>query len=225
MKIISGFYNKNNKEYNLYLSNLQKSAQKLGMEVKIYSDEIKYEKGNDYWTKCVKSKPVFVLNALNELNEGVMWVDADCLFIKKIDLDEVMKDCDIALTLRDIESRYKNVEQRIGTNSAVIDGYLNTGVMFFNCNDKVKEFLKKVIDLCSACRWEQDAFNKRILKYSKMEKYDEIIDVNGCKIKILNCREYNCFYFPPEDRAKILHFKSIETSTTKNIYNKYIEQL
>jgi len=212
VKIITGFYHPDTPDYNEYIDNLVWSASLLGYDVSVYEAFTQYSL--DYVKKCQKGKPEFILNVLGE-GDDVLWVDADCLIMNPIDWSDF--DADICFTLRDIPKDYPH-----GINQFFIDGSLNTGVMMFRNRPKVKDFLTRVISLVPESFYDQDAFARVVSEYTNMKAHNETVEKDGLRIKILNCRDYNCFYFPLAKNVKIAHFKDDECM---KFYHSAIERL
>jgi len=56
--------------------------------------------------------------------------------------------------------------------------------------------------------YDQEILNKILLKYSNLGNFNEIVNVDGIKVKILPAIEYNFFYFPEDSsKARVLHYK------------------
>jgi len=146
----------------------------------------------------------FILESLaNNPEQDMVWIDADCLVMRPLDIEAALDGCDVALTLRDIADRN-------ATTRPFMDGFINTGVMYFKNGLGAKLFLQQVIPEMFLSIFDQDAVNNVLLgEGSKLNKHGEIIKFNnGAKVKILNCREHNNFYFDTTSNdARILHFK------------------
>jgi len=140
-------------------------------------------------------KPSIVRKAM-EKGDDVAWIDSDCL-IK--DLDNPLGDCDVAVTLRRPIPR---------DMYHYFSGLLNSGVIFFKNNDNGKRFvdiweasLEKAIS-----KGDQEALNIAT-GITDDTKVGDVLETNGIRIKVLSCDEYNFFYFPEENKAKVLHYK------------------
>lgn len=152
----------------------------------------------------------FIKQTLKEQNDDVAWVDADCLI--RGGLGDPLGDCDVAVTLR-----------RQGAKDAYYNysGLLNAGVIFFKNNLNASRFID---------RWEKELPNGKyktdqealniVTGVNEHTKVGDVIEKNGIKIKILSCDEYNFFYFPEENEARILHFKG----DVRQYYENYTQK-
>jgi len=205
MTIITGFRNRLTPEWNNRLETLHQSADRHGMGILIYNaptdDHTIVSHEELYLSLCWKYKVIFMLEMLDIYPNDFVWMDGDCLILKPFNIKEVLADCDVALTLRDIKDRH-------GSADPVRDGYINSGVVFLKNNQFSRDFLKYSKAELINSLYDQEAFNRVILRHSKMESHGEIITFKGIKIKMLNCREYNNFYLDESAKsAKIVHFK------------------
>jgi len=218
MKIITALYSGPDRDYALLMLNLKASAVKLGYDFipyLLHKDPMeRFSKKDDYFAPCY-FKPEIIKKALLELKEDVLWMDSDCLIKDRV--DEMLENCDAAVTLR----RFDPLQMR-----NIYDGYINAGVMAFRYCDQSLCLIDKWIEQLKGSRADQDAFNKVILDYSPMDEYKEIVDVEGIKVKILDCDTYNFFYFDEReevmDRAKIYHIKG---HLRPLYYNKCVEKV
>jgi hypothetical protein len=90
--------------------------------------------------------------------------------------------------------------------------------MFFCNNSYARQFLSLwERETEKAFIGDQEGVNNILLKYSPLEKYYEIVNIEGIKVKILPAEIYNFFYFPEDmSKAKVLHYKG---ANYKNVYN------
>ncbi len=206
MKIISGFRHPQKEQWNIALNNLKESGQRLGHEVFIAELPsrdcwlAKYEEL--FLSLCWKYKLLFMIEQIKSTKDDLLWVDGDCLIAKKIDFNEVMQGCDIGVTLRDIKDRN-------GNNDAIKDGYINSGVIFIRNNEASRKFLEGCRKHLMLALYDQEAFNAHLLKFSEMTEHGQVFNAGGAMVKLLDCREFNNFYFDETFlSAKIQHFKS-----------------
>ena len=196
MRIITAIYDKKDRDYGVMLENLKLSALKLFYDLQIYSlptDPMqRWSSRGLYFSPCF-FKPDIIKNFLDNNPEDVLWVDCDCLL--KARVDELLDGCDVAVTLRR------------KTTGDIFDGFINAGVMAFKNNLQAKLFINAWIKQLPNGRADQDAINRLLLMRSNLDKYNEIIDLDGIKIKVLDCDTYNFFYFPEPNSAKIYHVK------------------
>jgi hypothetical protein len=200
MQIVSAVFDSQGRGYQRMTENMKRSAEARGYEVSIFrlaTDPMdEFRSGGDYRVNCY-FKPHVVLNALESLEEDVVWVDGDCLVRERF--DEILDGCDVAVTLRRFEPN---------TIRDVYDGYVNAGVMAFRNNAAARSFISAWIAELPRGRADQDALNRVLLNYTDMNHYGEVADVGGCRVKFLSCDVYNFFYFPEDHSgAKILHVK------------------
>jgi len=202
VKVISALYNTPDRDYAMLMLNLQESVKKVGYDFEQYLLErdpmIRFGGKDDYFAPCT-FKPFIIKRALQELKEDVLWLDSDCLIKDRV--NEIFDDCDVAVTLR----RFDRTHLR-----DIYDGYINAGVMAFRYNQRSLSLIDRWMDQLAGSRADQDAFNKVLLDYSFLDKFGEIIDIEGTKVKILDCDTYNFFYFEDKDKidkAKIYHIK------------------
>ena len=207
MQFISGFYNQHIPEWNWMLENMKASAERFGHSVKIFPfpsiDPWLVEYPEIYQTICWKYKAIFMLEQLKMKREHLAWIDGDCLIVKRLDIEEIFSGCDLALTLRD-------TSETQATKTPLVNGYINLGVIFARNSDKCIDFFEQVREELLLSVFDQEAVNKAILRHSEMGEHGDILDIRGCKVKLLDCREYNFFYFNDDhSKARILHFKGI----------------
>ncbi|GEM_PF-5310279 len=200
MLIVSAVYDAPGRQYRKMAENLRKSAEIQGYAVilkELNDDPMDLVRSaHDYRVNCF-FKPHVILEALNALNEDVVWVDGDCLIRERF--DEILVNCDVAVTLR----RF-----RPNTIRDVYDGYINAGVMAFRNCDATKRFIECWISEQPHGRADQDALNRVLLNYTDMNQYGEIVNIDGCLVKVVPCDIYNFFFFPEDhSKAKILHVK------------------
>jgi hypothetical protein len=200
MKIISAVYDTPERGYKKMAENMRKSAEAHGYVVVLHDlkddpmDSV--NSAHDYRVNCF-FKPHVILEALNALQEDVIWLDGDCLVRERF--DEILNYCDVAVTLRRFVPN---------TIRDIYDGYVNAGVMAFRNNLATKRFIEKWIAELPNGRADQDALNRVLLNYTDMNQYGEIVAVDGCRVKFVDCDKYNFFYFPEDSSgAKILHVK------------------
>lgn len=219
MTIITGFTNSRTPEWNDRIENLRKTANRQAIGVLSYAcptEDCFIVKHPDlYLSMCWKYKVIFLQEMLDSYTHDFVWIDGDCLVAKTFNMSEALDGCDVALTLRDIKDRHASAEP-------VRDGYINSGVIFLRNNQFSRDFLRYSKEELINSLYDQEAFNRVILKHSKMEKHGEIVTFKGLKIKLLDCREWNNFYLDESARkARILHFKG----DGRKEYNRWLANL
>ena len=201
LRVVSYLHVQPFKPYRKMAQTLERSAIENGYEFSLYSVSAK-DIGvalidDKLYIKC-QTRPTFIKKALEDFKDDLVWMDVDCVIKKP--LGEVLNNCDVAVTLRSIEDRQSNHMEKFK--------FINSGVIFFKNNGKTRKFCDLWQSNISGEDCDQDGLNNLLLKYSKLEKYDEIIDVEGVRVKILEARIYNFFYFPEDSsEAKVLHYK------------------
>lgn len=209
MKIITGFKNKKTPQWDYWQENLKSSAALFDHDTFVFHPHNLYYEFMGlanypelYLSLCWKYKVIFMEQALDLLHEDdLIWIDGDCLVQREINYQEVFEGCDIAFTLRDIRDRKESKEP-------LRDGYINSGVVFLKNNLSSRLFLKWAREELINSLYDQEAFNRVIIKHSDMDRHGEIININGIKVKMLDCREYNNFYLDATaEDARIVHFK------------------
>jgi len=201
LRVVSFIYPGTFKPYKKMAETLQQSAKDNGYDCTIYpatKEEVGacklYEK---LYIKC-PGRPMFVKEVLDKVKDDLVWLDLDCVIQKS--LGNVLTDCDVAVTLRRIEDRTTMFMEKFK--------FINSGVMFFKNNKASRKFCDLWLENIGQDDCDQDGLNNLLLKYSKLEKYGEIIPVEGINVKILSCEEYNFFYFPEDSsKARVLHYK------------------
>ena len=213
LRIVSWIYPQPFKPYEKMAETLKKSAGENGYDCTIYP-ATKEDVGACRWQDKLyiknATRPTFIKKILDENKDDLVWMDLDCIIKKP--LGDILKDCDVAITLRKIEERNTNFMEKFK--------FINSGVMFFKNNQVSRRFTELWQSNIGENDCDQDGLNKLLLKYSKLEKYDEIVDVEGIKVKILDSRIYNFFYFPEDSsEAKVLHYKGFSFKK-EGIYSK-----
>lgn len=208
MRILTGFDNPHTPKWNKLCDGLAESAERFGHKIVIGHFPI-----NDdgefisypglYHNFCWKYKIHFILHKLDTSDDDSVWIDADCLVQRELNVEEALDGCDVALTLRDIADRRK-------TSRPFMDGLINTGVMYFKNSLGARLFLKQVVEKMFLSIFDQDAVNDVLLADGcSLAAHGQIYTMkSGARIKILNCREHNNFYFDQSSKnARVLHFK------------------
>lgn len=199
------------------LHNLRLSAQLIGYDVEAYVID-----NSDGWRRDVKQfvpcyfKPYIIAKALQADTGDVLWVDLDCLMISRV--DDMLGDCDVCVTLKRIQDR------KMDHPKVMYNGYINAGVMAFRNNDATRSFMHVWSTSLNSSISDQDAINAVLLQRSDLIEYNELICIDGCRIKVAPCDMYNYFYFGDqfEHVARILHFKG---RLRPRYYNQYAQMV
>ncbi|MHC5140305.1 MAG: hypothetical protein ACYSOF_10580 [Planctomycetota bacterium] len=150
-------------------------------------------------------KPFCVKHYFDNHDEKMLFVDADCLFTQRVELDGF----DVAVTLKaDVE--------RLDLSDPYV-GILNTGVIFFN--NSAPELVEGWLKLCAEDNntTDQKAMVDLLGDAVDWKHEDKIYDWRGLKIKVLGTY-YNDHHFR---KGCIYHFKTDKHS--RDLYPKLIE--
>ncbi len=150
-------------------------------------------------------KPFCVKHYFDNYDEKMIFLDADCLFTQRVELDGF----DVAVTLKaDVERL--DLEEPYG-------GILNTGVIFFN--NSAPELIEGWLKLCAEDdnTTDQKAMVDVLGEAIDWKHENKIYDWHGLKIKVLGTY-YNDHHFR---KGCIYHFKTNKHSG--DLYPKLIE--
>jgi hypothetical protein len=111
-----------------YYSDHSKRLIKNCEELDIPYDVREKESLGDYQLNCL-SKPQFLLDTLNELDEPIVWMDIDSILHKSLDLFDELSEFDIAFA----------------SSNGLVSG-AKASPIFLNNTDSAKEFLKHWIN-------------------------------------------------------------------------------
>lgn len=175
MKFISFWYDcdpQKSRYYEACYLNLKNQLDSLGYEYSIDNVQI----DNPNYKTLNFHKPFFIEQKIKELNDGVIWIDIDCSFIKPVD---ELKDltCDVGFFMRNKKYDVGQWYYDIGTPHACF--------MFFNNTEKSLEFIQPWKEICEKAKQDptvretEHAYlidyyrNKDISKYNicKLENY------------------------------------------------------
>jgi hypothetical protein len=118
--------------------NLKNSLNSLGAELKTYNPEFE----NNYNINCLR-KPEVIIQAIDELNEDIIWIDADC-YIQNLPIEMDNQEEDIGIVIRNHDMETPHV-----------------ALIYFKNNKKTKSFLDD---------WNKKCVSK--IKEVKEGKYD-----------------------------------------------------
>ena len=151
-------------------------------------------------------KPFCVKHYFENYSEPMILVDADCLFMKRVEEHGF----DVGVTLKprkriDISNHY--------------NGVLNSGVIFFNTNAPI--LIDRWIEECRKPEaTDQKALTDILSETIDWKYYDEIYDWHGLKVKVFRIEEYNYYYLKT---GKIFHFKGDRHK--EDIYKKLVDSI
>ena len=234
-----------------FVSNCIQSVRKLGYSVIVYDlgglgfgkpfkidDRTFQEKG--YYHEIKKSryspgkhKPAVIKDCLNSYHEFLVYLDADTIMLNRI--DDILGDYDIGLTVRPEWEVKRLLRKRDRDKFFIYEGFINTGVMCFNATEGAYRFLEKWSHGIAKLHEDQGAINDMLQKYFPL-KSNQLIEVEGIKIRTFDTMEYNYYYFPQNTKsyaaiqdeiklkwqeARILHFEG----KMRNEYSRIIASL
>ena len=148
----------------------------------------------------IPDKPRVILDALNNWEDFIVYLDSDVRI--KQPIDEIVGDYDVGITTHDVkfhtgEERYLN-----------ITGYLNAGVIFLNNTDKAKEFVKRWIEYVrnSKTGSDQEALTNFLRDYV-VDWTKENHNILGSRVKFFPSPVYNYTGIRGEcENPKLVHY-------------------
>lgn len=152
-------------------------------------------KVSDITHQRIPSKPALILDGLSKIKEGdfLVWLDADTLLVDNI--DEIIDDYDIGVTVRKKKSK------------RIQESFINAGVLFVRKSATSINFIEDWIKKTAELKGDQYALN--MLCDLPNNNLAETTKVSSAVIKKFPCKVYNNFYFKgDQSQAKILHYKS-----------------
>lgn len=173
MKFISFWYDCNpqkSKYYETCYLNLKNQLDFLGYEYSI--DNIQIENPN--YKNITFHKPFFIEQKIKELNDSVVWIDIDCLFIQRVDELKNLT-CDIGFFMRDKRYDTGKWYYEIGTPHAA--------VMFFNNTEQSLNFLRPWKDMCEKAKLDltiKETEHAYLIDYYRNE---DLTKFNICKFE------------------------------------------
>jgi len=206
-KSVRSFYDKQMIVYDIGLSEKEKSS----LDAHVISIDVDVDFYNYTTFKKVPfiratHKPFCVKHYFENYSEPMILVDADCLFMEKIE----ERGFDVGVTLKPRKS--------IDTSNHYT-GVLNSGVIFFNTN--AGELISRWIEECrKPSTTDQKALTDILSETIDWKHYDKIYDWNGLKIKVFRIEEFNDYYLK---NGKIFHFKGERHK--ENIYKKLVDAI
>ena len=148
-------------------------------------------------------KPACVRHYFENFSEEMIFVDADCLFVDRVEETGF----DVGVTLRTGKAR---------DLSDHFNGVLNAGVIFFNTD--ARQLVDRWATKCTKDNTtDQKALTDILSDTIDWQHYDRIYDWHGLKIKVFRTDEYNDYHIRS---GKILHFKGLRHE--KAIYEQLL---
>lgn len=180
--------------YDLGLTEAQKKS--LQSEIRIIPiSQSFYMKNSSNYIQATH-KPSCILDYLSYHNKNILYVDADTLFTSKFH-HNLFKDIDIAITPRHRKERKKEY---------YVNGFINSGVLFFRNTFEVKELLlfweKKC---CEPDTTDQKALSDIFSDQINLLEAKYIQKWNSLNILLLEAEMYNDVACKT---GKLLHFKN-----------------
>ena len=147
-------------------------------------------------------KPAVILQALEDTNDDVLWLDADAWVIRPLELGD---DFDVAVTMR-------RPHEWGRTEWPELYGFLNSGFVFIRNTILGRLFCKMWIEEIplTKSKSDQNALNNIVRHSTDLREYNRVfLSREGIRIKVLKTDEYNWIYAPEEPlpTTKVLHFK------------------
>jgi len=126
MHFVSYYYDRNPEQSKYYVDcamRLQTQLKQYGYKTSFDNINFKERGLNDTYLKLNMFKPRYLLDKQNQLNDSVIWIDADCYL--NADPEEFKDlDCDIAYCIREHDNKTPHA-----------------AFLFFNNTEKAKKFL------------------------------------------------------------------------------------
>jgi hypothetical protein len=149
-------------------------------------------------------KPFCVKHYFENYSEPMIFVDADCMFMERVE----EKGFDVGVTLR----RPGRIDL-----SDYYGGILNAGVIFFNT--KSSELVEEWIKRCQKENTtDQKELSEMLSETIDWKRYNKIYDWHGLKIKVFNAKKYNDVQLK---NGKIFHYKG--KRHTKEVYEQLLQ--
>ena len=191
--------------YDLGLTEAQKKSLQSEMRIIPISQSF-YMKNSSNYIQATH-KPSCILDYLSCHNKNILYVDADTLFTSKFH-HNLFKDIDIAITPRHRKERKKEY---------YVNGFINSGVLFFRNTFEVKELLlfweKKC---CEPDTTDQKALSDIFSDQINLLEAKYIQKWNSLNILLLEAEMYNDVACKT---GKLLHFKN--AGRNKKAFKKY----
>ncbi|HOK66545.1 MAG TPA: putative nucleotide-diphospho-sugar transferase [Anaerohalosphaeraceae bacterium] len=151
-------------------------------------------------------KPSCLRHYFEHFSEPVLYVDADCLFCQRVELDGF----DIGITVK--PKRKLDIQN-------FFNGILNSGVLFFRRYPKL--LLDRWMQKCAAGgHTDQSALAEILSETINWRKPRQIQDWHGFSVRLLPVKIYNDYHLKT---GKIFHFKGLRHS--KEIYPHLLEAM
>lgn len=134
--------------------------------------------------------PRLIRKALELHRQFIVYMGASAFAIRRF--DEVnMLDYDVGVTMR-------RKEERGATSRPMVNGFLDAGVLFFNYTPAAFKFLAIWEEELVLPVADQEALNAVVLRATDLTEYDKVFTLDGIRIKVFKCEEYNFSRWPQE---------------------------
>lgn len=173
----------------------------------------------DAWEKNCSLKAQFCLDCMNKFKEPLIWIDADGLLLKSLNLFQSVG-CDVALYRWPFLESYYRKGKYPWRNFLVNTGWqFRTTVLYFNYNKRVLNFLENWTSECKQKPdvWDQVSY-QRVWYESSLKTYwlsEDYAILRPCKPGY--CPDSQVVYFPED----VIHPKS----SLKKIHKKNAKDL
>jgi hypothetical protein len=134
--------------------------------------------------------PQLIRKALELQHQFIVYMDANAFAIRRFDEVNTL-DYDVGMTMR-------RKEERGATNRPMMNGFLDAGVLFFNYTPAAFKFLEIWESELALTPSDQEALNAVVLRATDLTEYDKVFPLEGIRIKIFKCEEYNFSRWPQE---------------------------
>jgi hypothetical protein len=206
-KSVRTFYDKKLIVYDLGLTPSQRStldAELINIDLNV--DWYNYTRFKNVPFVRTTHKPFCVKHYFSNCSEPIIFVDADCLFMERVEESGF----DVGVTLKP--------RRRLDfTNS--YNGILNAGVIFFN--DAATVLVDRWIEDCrKPDTTDQKALTDILSESIDWQEYDRVYDWHGLRIKVFRVEEYNDYYLRS---GRIFHFKGKRHE--EQMYAKLVEAM
>ncbi len=208
-KSVRRFYGKPLIVYDLGLTDEEKDQLdaviiSISLDEEVNYDGLAFLAPDGHQSTRATHKPFCVKHYFENYAEPMMLIDADCLFTEKVQEDGF----DVGVTYAPRKSK----------DIVFYNGVINSGVIFFN--GPATELVDRWAQECRKDNTtDQKALSDVLSETIVWEKYRQVQDWHGLKVKIFDPTVYNDHHLTK--KSKIMHF--ITSKHQKDIYERLIE--
>ena len=134
--------------------------------------------------------PQLIRKSLELHRQFIVYMDANAFAIRRFDEVNTL-DYDVGVTMR-------RKEERGATSRPMMNGFLDSGVLFFNYTPAELDFLTIWESELALTLSDQEALNAVVLRATDLTEYDKVFTLDGIRIKVFKCEEYNFSRWPQE---------------------------